>query len=119
MSEEFLRVARQEVDEDIAEIGILLNECHSDEDVLKKTSDIEKHIHKIKGLAPMMGQDKIGDVATRLDKILKVMLAGKAVSGIYQTLVESHSFMKDALDGKSENYEVLVSEIQKNHKDLL
>jgi len=66
MSEEFLRVARQEVSEDIAEIGNLLQRCSTDSDVTKNASEIEKHIHKIKGLAPMMGQEQRSNIATLL-----------------------------------------------------
>ncbi|NDB47065.1 MAG: phosphorelay protein [Nitrososphaeria archaeon] len=119
MSEEFLRVAKLELGEDITKIGILISGCSTDADVLTKTADIEKHIHKIKGLAPMMGQEHTGNIAALLDKILKTMLAGKSVSGIYNTMILSHDFMKNALDGKAENYDALTQKIQTDHKDLL
>gem|GEM_PF-6984720 len=56
MSEEFLRVAKKEVSDDILSIGTLLKGCFSDEDVRKNASDIEKYTHKLKGLCPMMGR---------------------------------------------------------------
>lgn len=119
MSEEFLRVARQEVSEDIAGIGNLLQSCKTDSDVTKNASEIEKHIHKIKGLAPMMGQEQMGNIATLLDKILKTMLSGKTVPQIHQTMVQSYKFMQNAMNSTSDGYDSLVSQIQTVHKDLI
>lgn len=119
MSEEFLRIARKEVSDDVAGIGNLLQKCKTDSDVVKNVSDIEKHVHKIKGLAPMMGQEQIGQIAAMLDKILKTILAGQPVSVSYQTLKDSHEFMKNAIDGNPQGFDVLVQQIQRNHKDLL
>ena len=119
MSEEFLRVARQEVSEDIAGIGNLLQSCKTDSDVTKNASEIEKHVHKIKGLAPMMGQEQIGNIATLLDKILKTMLSGNTVPQIHQTMVQSHKFMNDTMNGAPDGYDSLVSQIQATHKDLI
>lgn len=119
MSEEFLRVARQEVGQDITEIGNLLKNCKNDADIVKLASDLEKHVHKIKGLAPMMGQEQIGQIAVLLDKILKVILAGKLLPGTYQTLTNSYEFMKNAVDGSSNGFDALVSQIKNTHKDVL
>jgi chemotaxis protein histidine kinase CheA len=119
MSEEFLRVARQEVGQDIAEIGNLLAYCKTDYDITKSASEIEKHIHKIKGLAPMMGQEQIGHIATLLDKILKIMLAGNTVPKIHQTITRSHQFMQNALNDNTDDYDSLVLQIQNTHKDLV
>ena len=119
MSEEFKRIARQEVNEDIAEIGNLLQNCNSDESMHIKASDIEKHVHKIKGLAPMMGQEEIGQIAALLDKLLKVALSGKSVPGMIQTIKNSHLFMKNTMDGTVQNYDSLVSQIKSDHKDIL
>jgi len=119
MSEEFLRVARLEVNEDIAGIGDLLQGCKTDSDVAKNVSEIEKHVHKIKGLAPMMGQEQIGQIATMLDKVLKAMLSGVVVPKIHQTMIQSHQFMQNAMAGNTKSYDSLVSQIQNTHKDLI
>ena len=119
MSEEFLRVAKAEVSQDIAEIGNLLTHCSNDDDITKHASDIEKHVHKIKGLAPMMGQDQIGNIAVLLDKLLKVVLSGKTIPGIHHTIMRSHGFMKSAIDGNIENYDQIYSEITQSHRELL
>ena len=116
MSEEFLRVARKEVGDDIAEIGILLQGCKTDADITKNASEIEKHVHKIKGLAPMMGQEQIGEIATHLDRILKAMLSGAVIPKIQQTITRSHQFMQDAMNGNAADYDSLVSYIQATHQ---
>lgn len=112
-------MAKEEISQDIAEIGNLLNHCSSDDDIIKHASDIEKHIHKIKGLAPMMGQEQIGNIATLLDKLLKVVLSGKTIPGTHRTLTQSYGFMKSAIDGNIANYDLLYSEITQSYKDLL
>lgn len=112
-------MAKEEVSQDVAEIGNLLNHCSNDGDITKHASDIEKHIHKIKGLAPMMGQDQLGNIASLIDKILKVVLSGKTIPGIHRTITQSHGFMKNAIDGNITNYDLLHSEITQAHKDLL
>ena len=117
MSEEFLRVAKKELTADIAEIGNLLKDCSSDADVIKKASEIEKRTHKIKGLAPMMNQEEIGQIATLLDRILKK--TGLSNASIYQTLKNAHKFMQDAIGGKASGFDALKSEIERNYKDLL
>ncbi|MBI5698252.1 MAG: Hpt domain-containing protein [Thaumarchaeota archaeon] len=119
MSEEFLRVAKKELTADIAEIGNLLKTCSSDADVIKNASEIEKHTHKIKGLAPMMNQEEIGQIATLLDKILKGVPSGKSDASLYQTMSVSHKFMQDAIEGDKSGFEALRSEIEHNYKDLL
>lgn len=118
MSEEFLRVAKKELSEDIVEIGNILDICSSDVDATKNASSIEKHIHKIKGLAPMMNQEEIGQIATLLDKILKT-LSDKPLPGLYSTLLRSHAFMKNTIDGNGAGYDELYSTIMQAHKDLL
>ena len=112
-------MAKRELSQDISEIGNLLRNCKDDADVTKISSEIEKHTHKIKGLAPMMNQEKIGKIAALLDKLLKSVVDGKPSSGIQKTIRESYNFMQNTLDGKLADYESLQSEIEKNHNDLL
>lgn len=119
MSEEFLRVAKKEVTEDITEIGNLLKNCQNDNDITKNTIDIEKHTHKLKGLAPMMGQEQIGEIATLVDNLLKVIISGKTVPGIYGTVKSSYQFMQNALNGIEVDFTSLKSEIEKNHAPYL
>lgn len=119
MSDEFLRVAKKEVSEDIAEIGNLLKNCQNDGDVLKNAVGIEKHIHKLKGLAPMMGHEQIGEIAALVDKLLKVAMSGKEVLGIYDTIKNSHQFMHNALNDMNVGFASLKGQIEKNHDSFL
>ena len=71
MSDEFQKVARQEIQTELDGLNEVFLECIDDEQFFKKTKVIEKHMHKIKGLAPMMGQEKVGEIARISDIILK------------------------------------------------
>lgn len=119
MSDEFLRVAKKEISEDIAEIGNLLKNCQNDNDVLQNAAGIEKRIHKLKGLAPMMGHEQIGEIAALVDKLLKVAMSGKVVLGIYDTIKNSHQFMHNALNDVDANFASLKGQIEKNHDSFL
>jgi HPt (histidine-containing phosphotransfer) domain-containing protein len=114
-----MQVAKKEVAGDISEIGILLKNCHNDDDVLRNASNIEKHVHKIKGLAPMMGQEQIGYLAVLVDKLLKVVMTGKSVPGIYETLTRSHFFMQNTIDGTNMDFASIKGMVEKNHEDIL
>jgi chemotaxis protein histidine kinase CheA len=119
LSEEFLRVAKKEVSDDITEIGNLLKDCQNDNDVLKNISAIEKCIHKIKGLAPMMGHSQIGELATLLDKLLKIALDGKMIPDIYSTVKNSYLFMLDSISGTKANFAPLKSQIKNKYANFL
>lgn len=111
-------MAKKELGQDIAEIGTLLKNCSTDSDILHNVRNIEKHTHKIKGLAPMMGQEEIGQIAALLDKLLKSVKSNES-SGIYQTISKSYVFMQSTLSGANSDFESLRAEIEKNHKSLL
>jgi HPt (histidine-containing phosphotransfer) domain-containing protein len=115
LSDEFLRIAKKEVTDDIAGIGNLLRNCTGDSDVFKNAPEIEKHVHKLKGLAPMMGHDQIGQIAALIDSLLKTAIAGKEIPGIYMTVTKSHEFMQNAINGTKADFSVLKTEIEKNH----
>ncbi|MCH8324356.1 MAG: hypothetical protein IH813_04570, partial [Thaumarchaeota archaeon] len=59
--------------------------------------EIEKHLHKIKGLAPMMGQKKIGELASLNDELIKKILEGEKIEGIFETTKQSNKLMKDLM----------------------
>lgn len=119
MSEEFLRLAKQEVSDDISAIGNLLNGCSDDSSTHRQASEIEKHVHKIKGLAPMMNQERIGRIAEMLDKLLKAVISGKTVPGLYPTVKKSCEFMRSEINGLQTDFEQIKAEIEKNHASFL
>jgi len=119
LSEEFLRVAKKEVSDDIAEIGNLLRACSGDSDISKNAAEIEKHTHKIKGLAPMMGQIEIGDVASTLDALLKMAISGNMPPDLFHSIKKSHQFMLDTIDGHESDFASLKSDLDKKYSAFL
>ena len=91
MIDEFLDVATKEIREELCELETLLTRCKNDHDVITTISEFQKHTHKIKGLAPMMGQGSLGDVAKSLDSLLKKSMGD--VVGIFVLLSEILPFM--------------------------
>ena len=93
MTDEFLNIATKEIKEDLHELETLLTRCKNDHDVTTFTSEFQKYTHKIKGLAPMMGQDSLGDVAKSLDSLFKKLMDGSGAVGIFGLLSEIFPFM--------------------------
>ncbi len=119
MSDEFLRVAKEEVSDDIAKISNLLKNCSGDSDISKNAIEIEKHTHKLKGLAPMMEQSEIGDVAATIDTLLKLVISGKSIPGIFQAIEKSNQFMLDAINDNKSDYVSLKNDLNNKYSALL
>jgi len=90
MSDEFIKLATKEINEEILGIGDILNSCNDDAKVFENSEKLQKHTHKIKGLAPMMGKSSMGSLATVLDDALKQIMAGKTPQGIFDLMTTSH-----------------------------
>jgi len=101
MSEDFLRLARQEIGEELEELQKILVECKDDNDISQNSVNIEKLLHKIKGLAPMMNQNDIGEIAKINDAILKQVMANGPLKGTFVILNESNQIMRDIFDGNA------------------
>ena len=119
MSEEFIRVATKEVNEEIASISKILQDCNDDISVTKKASMIEKHVHKIKGLAPMMGQEEIGEIAALIDKILKHLIDGNNLNDVFEIFSESNNFMKNSMQGSKTLFNELKQKIETKYSKIL
>jgi len=119
MSEEFIRVATKEINEEIDSINEILKSCNNNSSAIKKASLIEKHVHKIKGLAPMMGKENIGEIAAMTNKILKHVIEGNDLDGVYEILLESNKFMKDSMEGTNSNMHQLKQKIEANYANIL
>ncbi|MFB5620480.1 MAG: hypothetical protein ACE5RC_05050 [Nitrosopumilus sp.] len=96
MSDEFLDVAKREIDEEICGLESLLARCKDDHDVVEIASKFQKHTHKIMGLAPMMGNASLGEVAKSLDSLLK-KFTDVDVVGIFSLLSEILPFMRSLM----------------------
>ena len=116
MSDEFIKVATQEILEDIAKIDIILESCNDDNDVYEYAKNIQGHFHKIKGLAPMIGKSQVGEVAASFDSLMKQILDNKKLDDIYVLLVDSIPVMKNAMTASNCNLESLQSQLSSKLK---
>ena len=119
MSDEFIRVATKEINEELASITLILKSCNTDLDVSSNGENIEQHFHKIKGLAPMMDKTKVGNIAEINDALLKHIIEGKIISGIIGILNESIVFMKNDMDNNDIGFEDLKLKIETNYSEFL
>jgi|SRR5579864_4112374 len=95
MSDNFHNIARQEIQEELDSLKQILLQCNNDNDVSKNGSKIEKHLHKIKGLAPMMDQNDVGEIARLNDIILNHVIKNGMLSETYQIINESIHMMQE------------------------
>jgi HPt (histidine-containing phosphotransfer) domain-containing protein len=98
MSDEFIKIATKEINYEIIELKNILDFCTNDEDVCQNATKFQKHTHKIKGLAPMMGKEELGGLSSQLDDILKEMIEGKKIGGIFDILTESLHSMQNSMN---------------------
>ncbi len=119
MSDEFIKVSTQEINEEIALITKILESCNTDSDVSKNSQDIEGHLHKIKGLAPMMGKPGIGEIAALNDTLLNHIMEGQNIEGILTILNESTVFMNNFMNGSEQNTNELKQKMETKYSKYL
>ena len=95
MSDDFYRIARQEIQEELDSLKQILSYCNNDSDISNNGNKIEKHLHKIKGLAPMMDQDNVGELAKLNDIIFRYIIENGMLIGTYQIISESLQMMQE------------------------
>lgn len=97
MSDEFLKIATTEINGEISEIQNILNSCHNNLDVSVNAAKIQKSTHKIKGLAPMMGKEDLGNLSSLLDSLLKKIMNGIIADEILELLIIAIDEMKKSM----------------------
>ena len=102
MSDEFLRIARQEIQTEIDNLKGIFLICANDEQLYERSIDIEKHMHKIKGLAPMMGQEKVGEIARISDIILKHVTSQGMLKSSHDIISSAVQKMSDIFSGQAD-----------------
>jgi chemotaxis protein histidine kinase CheA len=112
VSDEFIAVATKEVTDDIDSIENILKLCTNDIDVFQNASKFQKHTHKIKGLAPMMGKESLGNLSSSLDDIFKKITDGENIDGIFNLLVDSIIHMKKSMNESNYDFSVINEKIQ-------
>ena len=115
MSDEFIEVATKEINDEITGLENILNSCSNNDDVHENANKFQKHTHKIKGLAPMTGKEELGGLSSLLDNMLKKMIEGKKIIGIFDVLTESINNMKDSMSAPNCD----LSQINNKIKNLL
>ena len=112
MSDEFIAVASKEVNEDIQSIENILESCSDDNDIVENSSKFQKHTHKIKGLAPMMGKETLGNFASSLDDLFKKMIDGTHYDGIFDVISESTNEMKKSMNEPEFDFSQIYDKIK-------
>ena len=112
MSDEFLAVATKEVNGDIDSIENILKLCTNDVDIFQNASKFQKHTHKIKGLAPLMGQESLGNLSSSLDDIFKKIIDGENIDGIFNLMLELITPMKKSMNESDYNFSQINERIQ-------
>jgi chemotaxis protein histidine kinase CheA len=101
MSGDFFMVAKEEIQAELSALAKIALNCVNDEDILKNSKAIEMHLHKIKGLAPMMGQEKLGEIAKTADTVMKHIIEHGSLAGSDSFILEIIESMKDIFKGQS------------------
>ncbi len=114
MSDEFLSVARQEIQSEINNLSEIFLSCTNDEQLYENSGNIEKHLHKIKGLAPMMNQEKIGEIAKISDMIIKYIVIHGVLKGSHDTISDAIKRMSGLFNGQSN---IQIEDFRKHVKD--
>ncbi len=102
MSDEFHRVARQEIQSEMDSLDEIFLTCINDKQLYEKSIELEKHMHKIKGLAPMMEQEKVGEIARISDVILKHISNHGTLKGSHVIITEAVKMMSSLFSEHSD-----------------
>ena len=120
MSDNFLKIARQEIQAELDSLQQNLIQCNDDKDISNNDNKIEKHLHKIKGLAPMMGQNNVGEIAKLNDSIIMYIIENGTQNGAYQVISESLQIMQEIFnDTNKKDTEEFKNKIRKNFSHIL
>jgi len=117
MSDEFIETATKEINEEISELDKILSTCQNDVNVFSSADKFQKHTHKIKGLAPMMGKEELGGLSAILDSIFKKMMDGVTIDGVFNVLSDSVFSMKQYMSEPDYNLaeiKIRISQILNN-----
>jgi chemotaxis protein histidine kinase CheA len=120
MSDNFHKIAKQEIQEELDGLKQILLQCSDDKDISNIVDKIEKHLHKIKGLAPMMGQNDVGEIAKLNDIIVKHIIENGALNGAYRIISESLEIMQEIFnDTNKKDVTEFKNKIRKTFSDIL
>ena len=113
MSDEFIELATKEINDAISELQQIMTTCQNDTDISSNANEFQKHTHKIKGLAPMMGKLELGNFSSTLDLILKKIIAGITIDGIFNILNDSIFSMNQSMIESDDDLDEIKTKISK------
>ena len=102
-SDDFISVATKEINEEIVGMETILMTLENNDAILSNAEKLQRHTHKIKGLAPMMGKTTLGEIASQLDDILKKIIDGKKPE-LFSILNTAVGEMKHAMNSSSYDF---------------
>ena len=117
MSDEFVALATKEINDEISGIETILSSCKNNDDVVHNSDKLQQHTHKIKGLAPMIGKEELGELSSQLDTMLKKTNEGKQFKEILDLLTESIPQMKGSMN-KSADLNPIIGRIKQYLSNL-
>ena len=113
MSDEFIKLATKEINDAVSALQQIMIICQNDSDISSNADEFQKHTHKIKGLAPMMGKLELGNFSSILDSILKKMMDGVLIDGIFIILNDSIFSMNQSMIESDDNLDKIKTKISK------
>ncbi len=99
MSDKFLELAKEEIQSELDNLERIIAHCENDDGIYKKSRAIREHVHKIKGLAPMIGQENVGEIARVSDNILKHIISNGVLPGSYSFMIKTIVDMRKIFQG--------------------
>jgi len=119
MTDEFVKVSEKEINEELEGISKILDSCKNDNEIKEKCQEIKNHLHKIKGLAPMMGKKGISEIASINDSLLKKILEDNMIDGIFETISESNQLMKNLMQDSTLGINEFIKTVKTKHSAFL
>lgn len=116
MSDEFFKIARQEIESEINSLQEIFRVCMTDQQFYDRAKDIERHLHKIKGLAPMMGEEEVGKIAKLGNMVTKHVLDHGMLNGSHDVITDSIHMMQQIFNGKTNSR---IEDFEKQVKNIL
>ena len=99
MPDEFLQVARKEIQSELSSLDQIVLRCKNDTHLFKNSKEVKGHLHKIKGLAPMMGEADMAEIAKIADAIMGQIVCNGILKGSLLVIGDSVDGMKKILAG--------------------
>jgi len=112
MSDEFIKIATNEILDDVSQMAHILESCKDDDDVKLNAGHFQKSTHKIKGLAPMMGKEELGNLSALLDELFKKFIQGDHFDGIFDALLGIIPAMKNSVTEPKYNVGSIIDQVK-------